>query len=249
MLISTLAALTSFAVNESTNRAQSPISFAARAAANYLTAKQLHESVQTNSTFAWQFARACFDRAEFSTNDTERATLALQGIAACREILAREFTNAAAHYYLGMNLGQLARTKMLGALPIVDEMEAEFKTAKLYDSAFDHAGPDRCLGLLYLDAPTLGSVGSRRKARQHLELAAKAAPEYPENYLNLTEAFLRWRDVAAARTHFKQLEALLPAARTNLTGDAWAASWSDWDRRIKKAGKQLEQPPKPAGHR
>ena len=65
-----------------------------------------------------------------------------------------------------MNLGQLARTELLGALKLVKEMEREFKTAADLDKQFDYAGPERCLGLLYRDAPGWpASIGSRRKAR------------------------------------------------------------------------------------
>ncbi len=101
-----------------------------------------------NLTNMWQFARAAFDFAEFSTNDTERATLASQGITACRTVVAGEPEIAAGHYYLAMNLGQLARTKLIGALALVREMEPEFKTAGELDARLDHAGPKRNLGLL-----------------------------------------------------------------------------------------------------
>ena len=47
----------------------------------------------------------------------------------------------AGHYYLAMNLGQLARTEMIGALKIVKEMENEFEIAADIDPRFDHAGP------------------------------------------------------------------------------------------------------------
>lgn len=53
--------------------------------------------------------------------------------------VARDPKSAAGHYYLGMNLGQLARTKLLGALKLVDEMEREFKAAVALDERFDHA--------------------------------------------------------------------------------------------------------------
>ena len=114
----------------------------------------------------WQFARAAFDFAEFSTNDTQRAALANQGIAACRQLVAREPKLAAGHYYLAMNLGQLARTEYLGALTLVKEMEPEFKAAAELDPQFDHAGPERNLGLLYRDAPGWPvSIGNPSKAQ------------------------------------------------------------------------------------
>ena len=191
---------------------------------------------------AWRFARACFDLAEFATNHTERAAIAEQGIAASRQALAQVSNSAPAHYYLGMNLGQLARTRGLGALKLVRQMEREFNNARLLDERFDHAGPDRNLGLLYRDAPALGSIGSRAKAGQHLDRAVLLAPDYPENRLDLIEALTKWGDRDVARRELTALQDLWPAARAQFSGPAWAVSWSDWEARRQKATKKLEEP-------
>ena len=205
-----------------------------RAQQIFCAAQQRFASEPTNTVAAWEFARAGFDRAEFSTNNAERAALAIQGIDACRQALARDAKSAPAHYYLGMNLGQLARTKLLGALRMVGEMERAFKTAATLDEHFDYAGPDRCLGLLYYEAPVIGSVGSRTKARKHLERAVELEPGFPENRLNLAEAYLKWREKKLLQRELEALEKLQPAARTNFPGADWEAAWGDWSRREKK---------------
>ena len=90
----------------------------------------------------------------------------------------------------GHDYGQLARAEApsLAAYRLVRQMEREFKTAADLDKSFDYAGPERTLGLLYRDAPGWPvSIGSRRTAREYLELAAKLAPDYPGNHLNLVE--------------------------------------------------------------
>lgn len=191
---------------------------------------------------AWRFARACFDLAEFATNNVERAAIAEQGIAASRKALERDSNSVPAHYYLGMNLGQLARTRGLGALKLVRQMERVFNDARRLDERFDYAGPDRNLGLLYRDAPALGSIGSRVKAHQHLDQAVLLAPDYPENRLNLLEGNLKWRDYTGARCQLKALEDLWPAARAQFSGPAWASSWVNWEVRLQKARKKLEEP-------
>lgn len=205
-----------------------------RAQRIFSAAQRRFISEPTNTVAAWEFARAGFERAEFSTNNAERAALAIQGIDACRQALAHDAKSAPAHYYLGMNLGQLARTKLLGALKLVGEMERAFKTAATLDEHFDSAGPDRCLGLLYYEAPVIGSVGSRPKARKHLERAAELAPEFPENRLNLAEAYLKWREKKLLQRELDALEKLQPAARTNFAGADWEAAWVEWVRREKK---------------
>ncbi len=206
-----------------------------------------YRQAPTDSAAAWQFGRACFDLAEFATNNAGRASLAEQGIEVCRLAVARDSNSAPAHYYLAMNLGQLARTRGLSALKLVNQMEHEFTRAGELDARLDYAGPDRNLGLLYRDAPSIGSVGSRARAREHLERAVQVAPQYPENRLCLIETYLKWGERAGARRELQALEAAWPAARTNFTGEAWAASWADWEPRLKKLKKKLEDPIKSLG--
>ena len=221
--------------------------FAARAGAEFHRAQIQLQSNTNDSAVAWHFARACYDFAVFATNDAERATIAVQGIAAGRQLLAHEPKSAPGHYYLGMNLGQLARTEILAALKLVKEMEREFKTADDLDENFDYAGPARCLGLLYRDAPGWpASIGNRHKAREWLERAAKLAPDYPENHLNLIESRLKWNDRASAGRELKTLDALWPKAQTNFVGVAWEQSWANWTARKSAAEQSLSQASQPA---
>ena len=221
--------------------------FAAYAQRNFQEAQAHYRDAPGEATAAWKFARACFDVADLATNKTERASLAEQGIAACQQAIARESNSAPAHYYLGMNLGQLARTKGLTALKLVDQMQREFTRARDLEEQFDWAGPDRNLGLLYRDAPAIGSIGSRTKAREHLKRAVELAPRYPENRLNLIEAYLQWGEPNNARRELAALEEVWPGARTNFVGEAWAASWADWEPRLKKLKKKIEGPSQIAG--
>jgi hypothetical protein len=221
--------------------------FAARAEMEFHRAQIQFQSDTSNSTNAWQLARACYDFADFATNDTGRADIASQGIAACRQIIAREPKIAAAHYYLAMDLGQLARTELLGALKIVREMEREFKTASELDAHFDYAGPARNLGLLYRDAPGWpASIGNESKARSLLKQASRLAPNYPENHLNLAESYLQWTDPGHAKLELNALDSLWPKAQTNFTGEIWERSWDDWSARRAAARKKLDEASAPA---
>ncbi|MBM3882386.1 MAG: hypothetical protein FJ387_22130 [Verrucomicrobia bacterium] len=214
--------------------------FAARAQSLYLEAKAQFEAAPDDGRRAWEFGRACFDWAEYATQDRQRASLAQEGIAACRALLERERQVAAAHYYLALNLGQLARTKTLGALKLVGEMEDALHAARDLDPTFDQAGPDRTLGLLYLDAPGWpASIGSRTKARRHLQQALELAPDFPDNHLSFIEAHLRWGERQAAHAKLATLDALWVPARGRLTGLAWASSWADWERRRQTARHRL----------
>jgi tetratricopeptide (TPR) repeat protein len=217
--------------------------FAARAGAEYHRAQTQFQLHSNDVTAAWQFARACNDLNDFQTNNAGRADLANQGIAACRRLLAADSNSAPGHYYLGIELGHLADTKRnLAAMRMVKEMEREFKTADDLDEHFDYAGPSRCLGLLYRDAPGWPmSIGSRRKAREWLEQAVKLAPDYPENRLIPAETYWQWRDREAAGSELKLLDALWPSAQTNLTGEVWEYSWHDWSQRRETVRQRLAE--------
>jgi tetratricopeptide (TPR) repeat protein len=106
---------------------------------------------------------------------------------------------------------------------------------------FDYAGPERNLGLLYLQAPGIVSIGNNRKARQYLESAAKLAPEYPENLLNLAELYLKWDEPDKASLELKLLEAAWPSAQTNFASEAWMENWDDWTTRRDEVAKALEK--------
>ncbi len=191
----------------------------------------------TNSVPAgWALGQACFWRGEFASNDEERKALANEGIAVCRALTISAPTLPEGHYYLAMNLGQLARTKWLEALGIVKDLELGLKLAGGMSPRLDHAGPDRCLGQLYRDAPGWPiSVGSKAKARAHLLRAVELAPDFPENHLELIETWLTWKETKNLQRDLDTLSTLLPNARKQLTGEDWAAHWDDWERRWKAA--------------
>ncbi|NDE99890.1 MAG: hypothetical protein EB034_16700 [Verrucomicrobia bacterium] len=93
----------------------------AEAAERQLIAARKKSQADTNAVAAaWELGRACFWRGEFAASDEERAKLANEGIAVCRPLTIRSPTLPEGHYYLAMNLGQLARTKWLDALGIVN---------------------------------------------------------------------------------------------------------------------------------
>jgi hypothetical protein len=198
-----------------------------------LIAARKRFQVDTNDVAAaWALGRACFWRGEFAADDDARKSLANEGIAVCRSVTLSAPTVPEGHYYLAMNLGQLARTKWLEALSLVKELEHRLQLAGGMNPRLDHAGPDRCLGQLYRDAPGWPvSVGSKSKARAHLLRAVELAPQFPENHLELIETWLLWKERKTLQRDLDTLEALLPKARLEFTGEGWAAHWDDWERR------------------
>ena len=103
------------------------------------------------------------------------------------------------------------------------------------DAKFDCAGPDRNLGLLYDEAPGWpASIGSSSKARPCFERAVQLAPNYPENHLNLLEAYLKWGEKNLLQHELKATEDLWPKAQEEFAQEKWERSWADWEKRWKK---------------
>ena len=207
--------------------------FAVRAEKVFTEARAAARSQPTNTAGLLGLGRASFTWAEHARRAAQREDIAQAGIEAARSVLTREATNAAALYWLGMNLGQLARTKTLGALPLVREMEGLFHRARVLDPHTDYAGPDRALGRLYRDAPGWpASIGNQKKAREHLEHAVRLHPEFPENQLELAESFVAWGEKNNFQRQRPVTEKALAEARARFIGDPWEANWADWNRRL-----------------
>ncbi|MGZ4963612.1 MAG: hypothetical protein ACXWBP_09365 [Limisphaerales bacterium] len=220
--------------------------FLALAEKNYRAALLRYRAEPNNSDVVWQFARASFDRAEFAVDASERAALAQPAIDACEHALTAHENNAPLHYYLAMDLGQLAQTKGIGALKLVRQMETEFLRAQQLNAEFDYAGADRNVGLLYLNAPGWpASIGNHSKARQHLMRAVQIAPAYPENHLDLLEAYIKLDDDTAAQLEAQKIFELLPQARQRFVGEEWESSWADWESRWQKFESKLAEKPRP----
>jgi len=209
--------------------------------ARFNEAQKYYSAHPDDPEAGWKFGRACFDLADIATGREERADVAQKGIDACRRAIAKDSKSAPSHYYLGLDLGELARTRSFGALKLVDQMEKELSEAARLDAQLDYAGPDRSLGLLYRDAPSFISIGNRGKAREHLRRAVELAPDYPENRLDLIESFLKWDDRTRARKELTALEEALPKAREKFKGAQWTSSWTDWDARLLAVKEKLEE--------
>jgi tetratricopeptide (TPR) repeat protein len=204
--------------------------FAGEAKAIYESARRAQATNASDFKATLQLSIAAFDFAEFAKKDEAREAIADVGIKTSRQAVALDPKSAAAHYYLALNLGQLARTKMLGALKLINEMEREFKTSIELDQKFDYAGALRALGALYMETPSW-SIGSKTKARANFEKALELAPNYPDNYLTFMEALLNWKDRETLAAKMTAYAELLPKAKKEFSGHEWEWEWTDWDKR------------------
>ena len=187
----------------------------------------------TNSlALVHDLCRLSYDLASVQPDHEQRARITQVGIAAAEASLACHPDSAPTHYYLALNLGELARTKNVGALRLLPRIRDSLESARKLDESLDHGGPDRTLGLLFLEAPGWpASIGSKSRARAHFLRAITLAPEHPSNHLCLAEALLRWREAEEAASRLASLDALWTNAQARMSGPQWAADWADWSRR------------------
>jgi len=183
--------------------------------------------------------------AEYAKKDADRAALAEEGIKAARRSIQLSPRGGPGYHYLAMNLGQLARTRKLSALKLVDEMEENFLRAVQLEPKLDYASPHRSVGLLYRDAPGWPiSVGSKSKARVHLQKAAQLYPDFPENQLTLMESLIKWGDHKAATNALPQLEKTMKDPQKQFSGKEWEQSWQDWKPRWERLREKIVAGPK-----
>jgi hypothetical protein len=137
-------------------------------------------------------------------------------------------------------MGQLARTRTLGALKLVREMEVEFKAAIRLDPSIHFSGPDRNLGQLYHFAPGWpASLGDDTLARRHLETAVRRAPDFPANRLSLIELLLDRHDVDEAKKQMEAVDQLWDTARKRWSSREWEDDWAEWTELRDKHRKHL----------
>ncbi len=197
----------------------------AAAHSNYLASPGVTE-------VAARLGRVCFELADISTNNQSRAEVAEEGIGAARFASQMDPKNAESFLFLALNQGELAQTKTLGALSLLRQMEKSLVRAAELNLHLEHAGPDRSLGLLYRDAPGWPvSVGSTRKAREHLERSINLEPDYPDNYLSLMEGYLLWKEKDLLQQQMARYRKLLPDAQKKYAGVEWEQAWHDWAER------------------
>jgi tetratricopeptide (TPR) repeat protein len=173
-------------------------------------------------------------------NGDTRAALAHEGINAAKTGIALSPNDPAPHFYLALNIGQLARTKLWTALGLIKDMEKAFFASIKADEKFNRASAHRSLGMLYQQAPGWpASIGSRSKARRHLEKAIELAPDFPDNHLTYMEALAAWDEKEHLRAALARYRKVLPEARQTYRGPEWEQPWRDWQARLADLDKKL----------
>jgi hypothetical protein len=139
----------------------------------------------------WRGARACAWLTEEFTDKLRRGSFAQKGVDYAKLAIAANDKRVEGHYYLGINLGQSATTKTVGAYFMVKRVLTAANDALKLDEHFDHAGPARLVGTVYAKAPPWpASVGDVEEGIKFLKRAVETDAAFPQNHLHYGDALV-----------------------------------------------------------
>jgi hypothetical protein len=160
-----------------------------------------------------QEARMLHYLAEIATSDEARRTLRAQGLSAAEAALSIDRDEPAAILWWTAHRGGLvSMCNPVAAVRAAAEIETELLRLRELAPGFDHGAADRVLGVLYRRAPPVISVGSMKKAEEHLRAAIRRDPSYPGNQLFWAELLAQKQECRLARQG-AQLVLAAPALR------------------------------------
>lgn len=170
-----------------------------------------------------QEARLLHYLAEIAASDEERRTLRAQGLLAADAALAIDRDEPAAILWWTAHRGSLVSPRdPIAALRAAAEIEAELLRLRELAPGYDHGAADRVLGVLYRRAPPVISVGSLKKAEEHLRAAMRRDPAYPGNQLFWAELLAQKHECSLARDGAKLVLGSPALRRYPLEGPGWA---------------------------
>lgn len=170
-----------------------------------------------------QEARLLHYLAEIAASDEERRALHAQGLLAADAALAIDRDEPAAILWWTAHRGSLVSPRdPIAALRAAAEIEAELLRLRELAPGYDHGAADRVLGVLYRRAPPVISVGSLKKAEEHLRAAMRRDPAYPGNQLFWAELLAQKHECRLARDGAKLVLGSPALRRYPLEAPGWA---------------------------
>jgi len=114
-----------------------------------------------------------------------------------------------ANFWYGINLGRYSSTKGgLRALNALREIVSSMKKVISINPKFKNAGAYIVLGRVYFEAPGRPfSVGNKKRAVEHLEIAKKLAGDYYETHAYLMEVYEKLGKMKLAKAEAEWLTA------------------------------------------
>lgn len=156
---------------------------------------------------AWKAGRAAWQLAEL-VDKPERRSILEEGRDIARRAVELKADGVDGHYWYGVLIGRVGEERgVLVSLFMVDDVVREMETVVRLDPT--HAGAHHVLGVLYRVVPGRPlSIGDKKKAVEHAELAVRYAPDDVLYRLGLGEAYQAAGDREAAIRVYREVLAM-----------------------------------------
>ncbi len=150
--------------------------------------KQALEADPQSYEAAWKAGRAAWQLGELVPKPEKRPILE-EGRDLARRAVELRPDGVDGHYWYGVLIGRVGEERgILVSLFLVDDVVREMETVVRLDPS--HAGAHHVLGVLYRVVPGRPlSIGDKKKAVEHAELAVRHAPDNVLYRLGLAEAY------------------------------------------------------------
>lgn len=205
-------------------------------------AKKPPETSSTTSMNADELlsvARQSSERAQKAPNREKQRNWALHGVSVSEQCLMRKPEEPGCYYYRAINTGLYHEVKIVGYQSGVKRMIDDCNEVIKLDPKYDHGGAYRILGQIYTKLPqTAGRpdsvVRDLDKAEQYLEQAVRIDPNYPENFIFLSETLVAKDKFDEAKEALNNAKVLVPNWRHDIAYSSWQETIKDLEKIIDK---------------
>jgi hypothetical protein len=138
--------------------------------------------------------------AQSEEDDGARGRHHAEGLAVAEAALALDPDDPAALlWWIAHRGSQASPLNPVAAVRIANEVERSLLRLRERAPEHEYAAADRVLGVVYFTAPPVVSIGSLKKAEQHLGDALRRFPTYPGNQLAMAQLLVKKGDCRLAR--------------------------------------------------
>lgn len=146
------------------------------------------------------------------------------------------------YYWRAVNTGLYYRIHIIGYQKGIKRMISDCDKVISLDPKYDQAGAYRMLGEIYAQLPvTAGRPDSITRdldaAEGYLFKAVRTAPNYPENYLALTDVLFKQDKFAQALESLVRAKELAPHWQSDVSYEDWKRTTFDLEKKLARSSK------------
>ena len=169
---------------------------------------ELFEIVEQDSECDWAYgllSEINYWLGEYAEDAADKLAFFEEGVSCGKTGIEINEDSLESNFWLSVNSGSFGQEKgIMQSLAMISPIKAAAEKALELDENYFYGGPWRVLGRLYHKAPGFPfSIGSTKKAVEHLEKAVESGPKFFLNHLFLAEAYISNRDQAKAKEHLE----------------------------------------------